>query len=179
MSTQHKETLEAAAAWFDRRKSYTFTVDMITDALRAMIKPESPPAEPMDAETWAELHRLRHEFKGPDGFATWKDAAIDERVKRVQAECALATLSAAGFESVDSLLAAYKREEQDAAQVQTYYEVRSRTSMKSEILSKTSTLNDAQEALSTWRDNFATPDLYIAKMTRKIIAAAPLLEVKL
>lgn len=35
---------------------------------------------------WAEIHRLRHELKGPDNFETWRDAAISERLRRVQAE---------------------------------------------------------------------------------------------
>ena len=34
----------------------------------------------------AEIERLRAELQGPDGFETWKDAAIDERVRRVKAE---------------------------------------------------------------------------------------------
>lgn len=42
--------------------------------------------EAMDAEHWAELHRLRQEVKGPDGYATWRDAAVDERLKRVATE---------------------------------------------------------------------------------------------
>lgn len=42
------------------------------DALKAASK---------DAETWAELYRLREEVKGPDGFATWKDAAVSERLR--------------------------------------------------------------------------------------------------
>lgn len=33
---------------------------------------------------WAEIHKLRHEVKGPDGFETWRDAAIDERRRRVE-----------------------------------------------------------------------------------------------
>jgi hypothetical protein len=43
--------------------------------------------QPMDAEHWAELHRLRVEIKGPDGFASWKDAAVAERLRanKVQA----------------------------------------------------------------------------------------------
>jgi len=40
---------------------------------------------------WSEIHRLRSEAKGPDGFATWKDAAVAERVRRVKS--APATLS--------------------------------------------------------------------------------------
>jgi hypothetical protein len=35
---------------------------------------------------WAEIHRLRAEVAGPDGYPTWKDAATIERVKRVKAE---------------------------------------------------------------------------------------------
>lgn len=36
------------------------------------------------AELYAELYRLRAEIKGPDGFATWKDAAIAERMSKKQ-----------------------------------------------------------------------------------------------
>ena len=35
---------------------------------------------------WAEIARLRVEIKGPDGFATWKDAAIHERLLRKEAD---------------------------------------------------------------------------------------------
>lgn len=35
---------------------------------------------------WREIHRLRAALRGPDGFATWKDAAVSERVRRVKAE---------------------------------------------------------------------------------------------
>lgn len=47
-------------------------------------------SQPMDAEHWAELHRLRAE-RGPDDgkHETWKAAAISERVMRVAAEKAL------------------------------------------------------------------------------------------
>lgn len=50
----------------------------------------------MDATHWAELHRLREEVKGPDGFATWKDAAVAERLERIryQRELALITETA-------------------------------------------------------------------------------------
>lgn len=34
----------------------------------------------------AEIHRLRSELQGPDSFATWKDAVIAERLRRVKAE---------------------------------------------------------------------------------------------
>lgn len=39
---------------------------------------------PADADVYAELHRLRAEIKGPDGFDTWKDAAIFERTARIK-----------------------------------------------------------------------------------------------
>lgn len=35
---------------------------------------------------WAEVHRLRAAVAGPEGYATWRDAATDERVKRLAAE---------------------------------------------------------------------------------------------
>lgn len=37
-----------------------------------------------EAELAAEILRLREELKGPDGFATWKEAAIAERLARVK-----------------------------------------------------------------------------------------------
>ena len=42
-------------------------------------------SEPMD-EIYAELYRLREEIKGPDGFNTWRDAAIAEKKARVELE---------------------------------------------------------------------------------------------
>ncbi|EHT1484502.1 hypothetical protein KXE51_003482 [Salmonella enterica] len=41
-------------------------------------------AEMAAPEMYAELHRLREEIKGPDGFATWKDAAVEEKKKRIE-----------------------------------------------------------------------------------------------
>jgi Uma2 family endonuclease len=38
------------------------------------------------ARLWAEIHRLRAALRGPDGYATWQDAATDERARRVSAE---------------------------------------------------------------------------------------------
>jgi hypothetical protein len=35
---------------------------------------------------WAEIYRLRAELMGPDGFETWKDAAIAERLRRIELE---------------------------------------------------------------------------------------------
>jgi hypothetical protein len=40
------------------------------------------------------VHLLKAETSGPDGFATWKDAATDERVRRVKAEAEAAKLRA-------------------------------------------------------------------------------------
>ena len=47
------------------------------------------------ARLWAEIHLLRAALQGPDGFATWQDAATAERVRRVAAERALAAQPAA------------------------------------------------------------------------------------
>lgn len=48
----------------------------------------------LNAEEWSELYRLREEVKGPDGYATWQDAALAERVGRVKAERALSAAPA-------------------------------------------------------------------------------------
>lgn len=40
---------------------------------------------------WAEIWRLRKELEGPSGFATWKDVAVAERIKRVECERKLQT----------------------------------------------------------------------------------------
>jgi hypothetical protein len=37
-------------------------------------------------ELWAEIFRLRAQVKGPEGFETWYDAAVHERLRRVKAE---------------------------------------------------------------------------------------------
>jgi hypothetical protein len=43
---------------------------------------------------WAEIHRLRAAVAGPDGFASWQDAATNERIRRVRAEARIAELEA-------------------------------------------------------------------------------------
>ncbi len=54
--------------------------------------PPSPPVagkpdkEKFDAELWAELYTLREAVKGPEGYTSWQDAAVDERMKRHAAE---------------------------------------------------------------------------------------------
>ena len=37
-------------------------------------------------EVYSELYKLREDIKGPDGFDTWKDAAIAEKAVRIQNE---------------------------------------------------------------------------------------------
>jgi hypothetical protein len=44
----------------------------------------------LGADEWRELFRLREAVKGPDGYATWQQAATSERVRRVKAERELA-----------------------------------------------------------------------------------------
>ena len=47
----------------------------------------APGADEDDAVAlWAEIHRLRAALQGPDGYATWQEAATAERVRRVRAE---------------------------------------------------------------------------------------------
>ena len=47
-----------------------------------------------EADVWAEVHRLRAAIQGPTGYASWQDAATDERIKRVRAESTTRTLQA-------------------------------------------------------------------------------------
>jgi hypothetical protein len=55
--------------------------ERLTDGVR----PEGGDADDVVA-LHSEIYRLRAELDGPDGFATWKDAAVAERVRRVEAE---------------------------------------------------------------------------------------------
>lgn len=45
-----------------------------------------------EADLWAEIYRLREAVKGPTGYNSWQEAAIDERLRRVKAERELKTL---------------------------------------------------------------------------------------
>ena len=51
-----------------------------TEGLGPLLDSEENPAR-----LWAEIHRLRAAVKGPQGYETWQDAAITERVRRVRA----------------------------------------------------------------------------------------------
>lgn len=58
----------------------------INDSGIALYNIERLPTEEADADIYAELYRLRSEIKGPDGFDTWRDAAIAEKKARVELE---------------------------------------------------------------------------------------------
>lgn len=53
----------------------------MTDHDKTLDQDESDPGV-----LWAEIHRLRAALQGPDGYATWQEAATAERVRRVKAE---------------------------------------------------------------------------------------------
>lgn len=53
---------------------------------------ELDPYEGDPTTLWAEIWRLRAEVAGPKGYESWRDAALDERLKRVDSEEALRTL---------------------------------------------------------------------------------------
>lgn len=84
------------------------TCQRAADYLRAQAEPKREPTEQMDVEAWAELHQLRAERGPGDGsYATWKDAAVAERIRRVRAEKALVSKSEpteAQIEARDALL---------------------------------------------------------------------------
>lgn len=61
----------------------------------ALPEPDKLDPNEQDAVTlWAEIWRLRTALQGPDGYATWQDAATAERVRRVKAEAAVAEVNA-------------------------------------------------------------------------------------
>ena len=53
----------------------------LTDVLGPLVDSEEDPAR-----LWAEIHKLRAAVQGPQGYATWQDAAAAERARRVKAE---------------------------------------------------------------------------------------------
>lgn len=63
-----------------------------TDGVSAMSAKLGPllDSEEDPARLWAEIHLLRAAMQGPDGYLTWHEAAVAERVRRVRAERALA-----------------------------------------------------------------------------------------
>ena len=65
-------------------------LDRITGATRqqaeAVPSSDLNPDEGDPVTLWAEIWRLREAVKGPDGYATWQDAATAERIRRVRAE---------------------------------------------------------------------------------------------
>jgi Lar family restriction alleviation protein len=62
---------------------------------RDALKTASEPNENSTAaELWAEIYRLRAAVQGPDGFATWQDAAVSERVRAQSLQSRLESLTA-------------------------------------------------------------------------------------
>ncbi len=62
------------------------------------------------AELWAECYTLRCEIKGPDGFETWKDAAVHERREMVKVKAEAKRLT----KERDAAIAAAVAAERDA-----------------------------------------------------------------
>lgn len=80
--------------------NYPALAEQAINALRAALAAPQPDQRLGDNETdptvlWAEIHRLSVALRGPDGYASWQDAATDERVKRVRAEKALKEVTSA------------------------------------------------------------------------------------
>ena len=71
-----------------RNRATHYASEFNNDVERSLAEDAQPlfESEEDPARLWAEIHTLRSAIQGPDGFATWKDAAVDERVRRVRAE---------------------------------------------------------------------------------------------
>lgn len=52
----------------------------------------APESDWTEIDLWAEIHRLRAAVKGPDGYASWQEAATAERIRRVKVESGLTRL---------------------------------------------------------------------------------------
>lgn len=85
-------------------------------ALEAALVEQAGPIDPNEDPSmlWAEIWRLRAALQGPDGYVTWKDAAVAERLRRVAAERKLAeqgqaatadTSLGAALEAIDAAIA--------------------------------------------------------------------------
>lgn len=59
---------------------------VVAELLDALCEVANREAKPVADEIYAELYRLRIENKGPNGFETWRDAAVFERTRRADAE---------------------------------------------------------------------------------------------
>lgn len=69
---------------------------LIEEAIRALDGIGDSPVA-MTADDYAELMTLRAAANGPDGFETWKEAALHERVRRTKAEGDLARFRSEGL----------------------------------------------------------------------------------
>lgn len=62
------------------------TTDSVSDNSPCDLMSPLSPDEENPVRLWAEIHKLRAEIQGPQGYRTWKDAAIAERHRRIQGE---------------------------------------------------------------------------------------------
>jgi hypothetical protein len=78
---------------YDPAKIQRAALEVVRESLGLPENPEENEDDP--SVLWAEIHRLRAEVQGPHPHATWKDAAIAERMHRVVAEKKLVILRTA------------------------------------------------------------------------------------
>lgn len=67
------------------------------------MNPQIDPNEQDAVVLWAEIWRLRTALRGPDGYATWQDAAVAERARRIQAERSASARVALSDEQIKAL----------------------------------------------------------------------------
>ncbi len=87
---------KAAQAALDlmQSKGWEFTSRVIELEAEPQYSGKLDPNESDPLTLWAEIARLQCAIQGPQGFASWQDAATDERIRRVKAEAELYALKA-------------------------------------------------------------------------------------
>lgn len=119
------------------------------------------------ATLWAEIWRLRHDSEGPGEYPTWKDAAIDERIKRVKAE-------RAAIAAADAALAAQSEPDMRHPKIQALIGSRARREIELSIAE--ALLDDPAHEISGTDGDYWLPmhDKIVALQSDAPVAAQPL-----
>lgn len=97
-NTRHTPDVQAAIG-VDYRADELANACIKQNELCADLQAQLSQAQANEINLHAEICRLQAAIEGPEGFASWQDAAVSERIKRVVAEARVAELEALQAES--------------------------------------------------------------------------------